>query len=218
MVRSETKAAKHKSKSRTSSAAAATPLLLVRAASAEFARHGFVGTDTNRIARRAGFAPQTFYRWFDDKIDVFIQVYNAWVDEELKTIATLNAGSAPLRQLAKALVAHHKTHLRFRRDLRQLALENQAVRTARAESRRRQVEIIKHWHPATRLGREDVAVALFKIERLADAIAEGEFGDMKLGDAAAYLALDKLIKSLQTAEPAERHTPLRAIRRRSQDL
>ena len=34
---------------------------------AEFIESGYAGTDTNRIARRAGFAPQTFYRWFADK-------------------------------------------------------------------------------------------------------------------------------------------------------
>jgi AcrR family transcriptional regulator len=39
---------------------------LIAAAAAEFNEFGFSGTDTNRIARRAGYAPQTFYRWFKD--------------------------------------------------------------------------------------------------------------------------------------------------------
>src|SRR5215470_8598720 len=51
---------------------------LVRAAAREFNEHGFLGTDTNRIARRAGFAPQTFYRWFGDKTEIFIKVYEQW--------------------------------------------------------------------------------------------------------------------------------------------
>jgi AcrR family transcriptional regulator len=50
---------------------------LVQAAAAEFREQGFAGTDTNRIARRAGFAPQTFYRWFTDKTEIFIAVYRA---------------------------------------------------------------------------------------------------------------------------------------------
>ena len=41
---------------------------LIAAAAAEFNDHGFSGTDSNKIARRAGFAPQTFYRWFKDNI------------------------------------------------------------------------------------------------------------------------------------------------------
>jgi AcrR family transcriptional regulator len=202
MAQSATKATKHKRMSKKHGADGETPSLLLRAASAEFARHGFAGTDSNRIARRAGFAPQTFYRWYRDKIDIFIHVYEAWIAGELEAIAALNAGDAPAERLAAILVAHHKAHLKFRRNLKQLSLENPAVRAARAESRRRQVEIIQRWHPASPLAPADIAVALFKIERLADAIAEGEFVDMKLGDTAAHAALAALITSLQAAEVA----------------
>src|ERR1700679_2017991 len=45
---------------------------LVDAGAKEFAECGFQGTDTNKIARRAGFAPQTLYRWFDDKTAIFL--------------------------------------------------------------------------------------------------------------------------------------------------
>src|SRR4051812_9867208 len=46
---------------------------LLEAARAEFDESGFEGTDTNRIARRAGYAPQTFYRHFTDKTAIFIE-------------------------------------------------------------------------------------------------------------------------------------------------
>jgi hypothetical protein len=39
---------------------------LLKAAMAEFNEHGFTGADTNRIARRAGLAPHTLYRWCKD--------------------------------------------------------------------------------------------------------------------------------------------------------
>ena len=49
----------------TRGSAGATRERLIRAALRAFGRGGFQGTDSNRIARAAGFAPQTFYRWFD---------------------------------------------------------------------------------------------------------------------------------------------------------
>jgi AcrR family transcriptional regulator len=59
---------------------------LVDAAEAEFNAHGFDGTDTNRIARRAGYAPQTFYRHFADKTAVFLAVYDRWWRNESDAI------------------------------------------------------------------------------------------------------------------------------------
>src|SRR5580698_4917889 len=94
-----------------------TAALLVAAAAAEFNEHGFSGTDTNRIARRAGFAPQTFYRWFEDKIDVFIRVYDLWQAEEARALAPLLAQNAPDEEVAAAAVAHHRAYLQFRRSL-----------------------------------------------------------------------------------------------------
>src|SRR5436305_10675562 len=118
MARTATKAVKSRRKSRKAGTASTTPQLLLRAASAEFTQRGFAGTDTNRIARRAGFAPQTFYRWYIDKTDIFIQVYRQWITEELKAVGTLEAVDAPVTQLVDICVAHHRTHLKFRRDLR----------------------------------------------------------------------------------------------------
>ena len=60
-----------------------TSARLVEAAAKEFAECGFEGTDTNKIARRAGFAPQTLYRWFEDKTAIFLVVYSEWVREQL---------------------------------------------------------------------------------------------------------------------------------------
>src|SRR5688572_2853570 len=53
---------------------------LLDAARAEFDEAGFEGTDTNRIARRAGYAPQTFYRHFADKTTIFVETYHRWVE------------------------------------------------------------------------------------------------------------------------------------------
>jgi AcrR family transcriptional regulator len=167
--------------SRTSDSAVppdSTPARLIAAASEEFRRRGYSGTDTNRIARRAGFAPQTFYRWFRDKTQIFLAVYRAWEEEERVVLAKLLSVNAPSSQIVAAILKHHRTYRIFRRSLRQLTLEDPAVRKARAESRTRQIERIRESMGAAALDFSEVATILFQIERLCDGIADDEFADL----------------------------------------
>jgi AcrR family transcriptional regulator len=170
---------------------------LVEAAAAEFCEHGFAGTDSNRIARKAGFAPQTFYRWFKDKTAIFLAVYRAWEDEERETIGGLLARRAEDAAVVEACVEHHRCYLLFRRSLRALSLETPGVRAARAESRRRQVAQIARWAGDGAPTPEETAVRLFELERLSDAIAEGELADMGLSEAAARRRLADIIRELR---------------------
>jgi len=179
--------------------APSTAALLVTAAMTEFNEHGFSGTDTNRIARRAGFAPQTFYRWFKDKTEVFVACYRAWEDEEQDALQALFERGAPSQALVEAGVAHHRRYLMFRRSLRQLSLDNPAVRAARATSRLRLVARMRAWAGRPELSIEDLAVRQFQFERLADALAEGEFADMGLGEHAARAEFARLIDALRAS-------------------
>ena len=113
-----------------------TGKLLLKAAAAEFNQRGFDGTDTNRIARRAGFAPQTFYRWYKDKEEIFIEVYREWQSSEAQAIGSLLQVDADDAALVNACVGYHESYRKFRRSLRQLSYERPRVRAARAESRR----------------------------------------------------------------------------------
>lgn len=169
-----------------------TSAKLIAAATKEFNQRGFDGTDTNRIARRAGFAPQTFYRWFRDKTDVFLAVYRAWEDQEREMLSKLLARQAPATEVVNAAIRHHKAYKVFRRSLRTLSLENRAVRKARAESRKRQIEQIKVWVAPAKPSSVEVATILLQMERLADAVAEGEFADLGLEDKSAREALAAL--------------------------
>jgi len=175
----------------------ATSEKLLQAAAKEFNEQGFGGTDSNKIARRAGFAPQTFYRWYEDKVEIFIKTYERWQREELDTLSQLMAERASDIRLARAVVAHHKAYLLFRRSLRQLSVENAAVRAARARARLNQIAYVKTLSPT--VGRDDASLAtmLFQTERLADALAEGEFGDMGLNERAREGALAALIRDLR---------------------
>ncbi|MGZ6017735.1 MAG: TetR/AcrR family transcriptional regulator [Phenylobacterium sp.] len=170
---------------------------LLDAAIEEFNAHGFAGTDTNRIARRAGFAPQTFYRWYEDKIDVFIRAYQAWQTEEAHTLGNLLRENAPDAEIAQAAVAHHRAFLNFRRSLKLLSLENPKVRAARAESRRRQIQMIRMVQGERAQPETEIVALLFQMERLADALGEGEIADMGLDPASTEAALAGIIGRLR---------------------
>jgi AcrR family transcriptional regulator len=170
---------------------------LLQAAADEFNDRGFAGTDTNRIARRAGFAPQTFYRWYEDKIDVFIQVYGLWERQEADVLRGLLEENAPDARVVEAVVAHHRAYLIFRRSLRLLSLEQPKVRAARAATRLRQVAFIRSLQGAHPSEPSDLATTLFMLERLSDALAEGEIVDMGLDPHAAEDALAGIIHRLR---------------------
>jgi AcrR family transcriptional regulator len=177
-------------------AASDTAQRLLGAATAEFCEHGFAGTDTNRIARRAGFAPQTFYRWFRDKTEIFLAVYRDWEEMEHRTITGLIERKAPVSRMVDAIVEHHRAYRTFRRSLRQLSLEDDAVRAARAESRLRQLGRVAGEKPA-KAKLAALAVALFEVERLCDAVAEGEFTDLGLDEKAARATIGERLASLR---------------------
>jgi AcrR family transcriptional regulator len=165
---------------------------------AEFNSCGFEGTDTNRIAGRAGYAPQTFYRWFGHKTEIFIAAYKTWEDLERRVLEDLLRGHPSAGQLVEAIVSHHSQYKIFRRSLRQLSLDNSEVRQARAASRKRQVEAIQHWRQKRRpaMSESTIATALLQMERLADALVEHELEDMALSPGSADRALALIIESL----------------------
>lgn len=169
---------------------AATREALLLAARAEFDERGFEGTDTNRIARRAGFAPQTFYRHFADKTAVFIESYHRWLADEWKDLGKAHGKGADAA--ARILLEHHARHREFRRSLRRLTTSDPAVRAARAQSRRHQLGLLddqdREKGSAPR-GSARIALLLC-IERIADAAADGELGDLGLSgkEQAALLA------------------------------
>ena len=112
-------------------------------------------------------------------------------------LAKLLARKAPASELVNAAVEHHRAYKVFRRSLRALSLENVTVRKARAESRRRQIDQIKSWVAPAKPSSIQVATILLQMERLADAVAEGEFADLGLEDGVARETLADLQMRLQ---------------------
>lgn len=173
-----------------------TRTLLLQAATAEFVEFGFGSTDTNRIARRANFAPQTFYRWYKDKLDIFVQVYQAWEDAEIEMMDAMLTEHAPSPQIAEAFVQSYRSFLVFRRNLRQLACDTPEVRKAVADSRRRLIDQIKRWNPALHSD-EHIATLIVQMDRVCEALAEGEFEELGLEGSAAYEVLSRSIDQLR---------------------
>ena len=196
-MRVETNRTRHRSTSGRARPSGKTGARLIAAAAKEFNQHGFFGTDTNKIARRAGFAPQTFYRWFHDKTEIFLAVYRAWEEAERSLLGHLLSRKAPASRVVEAIVTHHRSHRIFRRSLRQLTLEDPVVRKARAESRMRQIQRIRSSQGASAPDVAEVATILFQIERLCDGVADDEFADLGVNEKAPRAAIAALQNRLR---------------------
>lgn len=176
---------------------------LVAAAAEIFNREGYEGTDSNRLARAAGYAPGTFYKHFRDKREIFLAVYAEWVDREWEDISgRLKQGGTPEQRAAgivDLLLAHHRRWAGLRASLRMLTAIDPAVRDFYREQRRRQFALLQRMRsdagdaPATR---EEDALLLFTLERTADAMAEDE--------AKSLLLRDKPLRELLVALVAQR--------------
>jgi AcrR family transcriptional regulator len=176
---------------------AATRAALLNAAEAEFNAHGFEGTDTNRIARAAGFAPQTFYRHFKDKRAAFLAVYERWWKDESAALEKAGGGGAPGGEAAgRVALAFHTKWRGFRRALRHLAIVDPKVRAARTAARRAQIARIRELANQASRSDQELAGALLKAERICDAAAEGELADLGLSPAAAKALVAQALKEL----------------------
>lgn len=168
---------------------------LVAAAAEEFNRLGYEGTDSNRLARAAGYAPGTFYKHFRDKREIFLAVYAEWVDREWEEVSAAldRAGEAPARaaRIVDLLLAHHRRWSGLRASLRMLTAADSLVREFYRGQRRRQFELLARLRAAAGdapRSREQDALLLFTLERCADAMAEDEADALGL-DAEAMRAL-----------------------------
>ena len=173
---------------------------LLAAAQKEFNTKGYFGTDTNRIARRAGFSPQTFYRHFADKIAIFLAVYDGWWREESAALGEVLATPhlrSHARQAALVVIDFHTRWRIFRRSLRYLAIEEPRVRAARAAARLAQIERQR----AAGRSQAHLIAALLTAERLCDAYADGELVDLRLSPAAALGLIVNCMAEL-TGRPA----------------
>ncbi len=165
----------------------ATRARLVAAAAAVFNRDGYHGTDSNRIARAAGYAPGTFYKHFPDKRAILLAAYEEWVTAEWAAIeAEVRAGgtaAAVATRIVELVLPLHRRWRGLRSSLLSLAASDRTVGRFYRGQRRRQLRMLRQLRAAlrgpARTGEED-AVLLFTLERTCDAAANGELRDLGL--------------------------------------
>jgi AcrR family transcriptional regulator len=155
---------------------------LKMAAQHEFNSVGYFFTDTNKIARAAGYAPGSFYRHFKDKVEVFIEVYRDWHLEQMnaieKTLHEEGDKETLSARLTFVILTFYTKWKTFRASARVLAISEERVRTFKKD---RRVEIV---HAIIGLRKKlnfapkqvhEVVTFLIELEHLCDAIADGEY-------------------------------------------
>jgi AcrR family transcriptional regulator len=176
--------------------------LLVEAAAQIFNSVGFHGTDTNRIAKAAGYTPGTFYTHFPDKRAIFLEVYQGWVDAEPIDIAAGFKFKGPdhRERLAKTILNHHKKWRTFRASLRALYAIDPEIRTARLAQRARQIDAITAI--SVEAGREPLSRSrifcnLLFLEAICDSIADGNLQTLRIRESEMFQILVENIGRLR---------------------
>lgn len=170
-----------KTRGRPANEAAPTRAKLLAAAAAIFNTDGYFATDTNKIARAAGFAPATFYRHFRDKRHIFLEAYAHWVGTDWAIIeAAVRAGPSPrniARKMVAAYLAHHGKWVQFRLSMHGLVATDPEARAfhlkARAEQLKR-LQALLSTAGAPRHAPGDLLYSFLSIERAANAVTDGD--------------------------------------------
>lgn len=182
---------------------------LVHVAAEIFNRDGYDGTDSNRIAREAGYAPGTFYKHFADKREIFAAVYAEWVAKEWREVTATLASPGSTRVRAERIVdtflAHHQRWRGFRASLRALVCSDATVRDFYQRQRHLQLELLE-----ARAGTEKPrdaeraadALLLYTLERSADAFAEEEHRVLEVDPDALRALLVGLVEARLNASRA----------------
>jgi len=175
----------------------ATRARLVATGATVFNREGYHGTDSNRLARAAGYAPATFYKHFPDKRALFLAVYEAWVTAEWaaveRVVRSAAAAEARAARIVAMIVALHRRWRGLRAGLRALVATDETARAFYRAQRRRQLRMLAALADAPRRSSEADAILLFTLERVADAIADGELHDLGVAVEPTILRLRALV-------------------------
>ena len=172
---------------------------LVAAAARLFNRDGFYGTDSNRIARAAGYSTGVFYKHFTDKREIFLAAYEQWSHAEWQQVTTILSGGGSDREAARRLVLLFiELHTEWRgllASLRQLVFTDPKVRTFHRRQRKRQLEWMAQLRDRRGIAprrREQDILYLYTTERTFDAIAQGELRALGLEK---DLVIDAMVES-----------------------
>lgn len=187
----------------------------------EFNRAGYHGTNSNRLARCAGFAPAVFYQHFRDKRAVFLAAYEAWVSSEWSALENHAARASDAHALARAVVAEllaqHQRWRVFRASLRTLVASDPVARRFYHSQRRRQLRWLASLRAAAgrpaRAPEEDFLLVC-TLERVCDAAAQGELTGLGLSARGTRLLLEDHVYAHLAQKSAGGASPTRRVLRR----
>jgi AcrR family transcriptional regulator len=168
---------------------------LIAAAAIEIRKHGYFATDSNQIARAAGYAPASFYKHFADKREILLAVHSMWVDAEWNTLEHLTSA----KEIVRFIVAHHARWRRLRASVRALIQTDAIVRKFHRAARRQQMQrlrLLTLARPGAMVRTDNsTALLLLEVERIADAIADGELAALGVSNAQAIEHLERQVAS-----------------------
>jgi AcrR family transcriptional regulator len=160
---------------------------IVDGAASLFNQFGYNGTDSNSIAKEAGYATGTFYKHFLDKREVFLAVYDRWLTAEWQAIdeelSKAHSSDETARRIVDISIKFHTDWRGLRASLMELIFSDEEARKYFRKQRRRQLKVMSTIRQ--RLGlpprtREQDALHLFLTERVFDALGQGEIQALRL--------------------------------------
>lgn len=101
--------------------------------------------NSNQIAKEAGVAVGSFYKYFNTKEAVFMACYEEWVKGEWVAIHSAMAGPINLktvRQIVSLLLEQHRRAVVFRKNLNALCMLSPPAQEARDRQRLHQCKLI----------------------------------------------------------------------------
>jgi AcrR family transcriptional regulator len=174
---------------------------LIQTAAHTFNTVPYWETDSNQIAKAAGYSTGTFYRHFKDKREIFLAAYREFVTEEWASVESrIEPGQSPgesIDRAADALIEHHRRWRVFRGNLRALVTYDDELRDLTHTLRREQlvkmaVLRLRQGSPDRSLVNEAIHAMMF--ERVCDAIADGDFSALGCSLEAAQEEFRKLMR------------------------
>lgn len=176
---------------------------LITAAADQFNRNGYHGTDSNTIAKEAGYATGTFYKHFRDKREIFLAAYDRWLTAQWKeisdTLSEMRNAEETARLLVDVSIKFHTEWRGLRASLMELVFSDPEARKFFRTQRRRQLDLIVELRirfalPA-RTSEQD-AVHLYMTERVFDAIGQGEIQSLGLDKGAVVESMVQRVLEL----------------------
>jgi len=139
---------------------------------------GYYGTDTNRIARAAGYAPATFYKYFKNKLEVFLECYPNVEPNLNELIGDLDSDpsiAVGARRAVYRIFEHRKRWMGCYQSLRALALSDPVAAQAYKDRKRASAEAVVRLfaYVGSDISVADAFVAQQLVSNMADAVLEG---------------------------------------------